>query len=101
MNRIPSRASPSICGVRISLPKQPMSEYPMSSATMTTMFGRDPEAEPAAEAVRHPKKAAARAQGQDQRGLRRKIRGFSKDNMEGIFGRRNRCQGRTTDCSST
>lgn len=42
VKRIPlgPAARESICGVRISEPKQPGSEKPRSSATMTRKFGR-------------------------------------------------------------
>lgn len=42
LNRMPSLASLSRLGVSISLPKQPMSEKPRSSATMRRMCGRLP-----------------------------------------------------------
>jgi hypothetical protein len=40
VNRTPTEAKASMLGVRISLPKLPMSAIPASSATMSKMFGR-------------------------------------------------------------
>lgn len=42
VNRTPCCAILSMLGVRISLPKQPMSEKPRSSATTTRKLGRLP-----------------------------------------------------------
>jgi hypothetical protein len=39
VNRIPFSANESRLGVRISPPKQPRSEYPMSSAMIRRIFG--------------------------------------------------------------